>query len=232
MARVKFSAIISRVSGSVGQGCFQAYKGGNTLRNKPLPIKSPTEFQTLSRTYVRQVQIAWAALSENEQKQWNSFLSFVPAFQKKEQTVLLSGYQLFLKYNLIRLHAGFDILSTFNYSSLDDNTLSFDLGIDSGQLAIKFDEGFDSDYNNFLVKISPPFTTPSIAKQNRLRVIDHVHYFSGDYKNYVLKTGYERVFGTQPSVGQFVLVSITYFSTVNPIFYKERFYPFTEIIAF
>jgi hypothetical protein len=221
MARIKFSALVSSVRGSVGSGTFQGYAGGFSLRNKPIPGKSPTSDQMLSRLYVAQVQAAWSALSPANQALWHNFVSFVPAFQKFNRNVQLSGFTLFLKYNLIRLHAGFDILSAFSFSGLEPKIFTVTLVKDGPEVNANLAFTIDSDIDWVLFKMSPVFSSASFSKKNRLRVIPIEPIQAIGVSTFRVDDHYLAKFGINLAVDDMVVCSIVHFSTVSPVMSSE-----------
>jgi hypothetical protein len=217
MARIKFSALISSIKGSVGSGTFQGYVGGYMLRSKPLPLRNPTADQLTARKYVAQVQSAWSALTEDERSQWSSFRSFVPSFQRKSKNVELTGFNLFLKYNLIRLHAGFEILTSFSFTSLDAKSFTPRFIVDGPQVNLVLGATIDDDEDWILFKVTPVFATASFSKKSKLRVLPVEPIQSVASETFQIDDWYEGKFGYAPDTGDQVVMEITRFSTVAPI---------------
>jgi len=218
MARVKFSSIISDVSGSVGQVTFQRFYGGSMIRNKPIPRGSITEFQQSSRNFIVQVQAAWSSLTSAQQQAWSNFLSYFPQYQSRAKKVLLSGYQLFLKYNLLRLHAGLSILTSISYVPLTFQIPDYELTLDGTDLYFLFDSAFNPAVSNLLIKISPVRLNPTLTLRPRMRVVQVQSYQSGNTAWYVDQS-YLAKFGVLPSIDDQVLLSFTHFSALCPIIY-------------
>lgn len=223
MARVKFSAIISDISGSVGAGTFQRYRGGSVLRNKPLPLNVRSGRQSASRNYVKQVQQAWADLTLDQQAEWASFVTFTPTFQKHNGNVIVTGYALFLKYNLIRLHAGLDLTSSFTYTPLDYLPTNFILDITGAVFSVGFDEDFYDDVSYILLKLSPVKPNPTFSYRSRLRVIALPYTGPVGQSSWDITSTYTDIFGYIPEVGDQLLASVIFFSSVAPIIGKEEF---------
>lgn len=221
MARVKFSALLSSVRGSIGAGTFQGYSGGFSLRNKPIPSKSPTSDQFNSRIFVSRVQNAWSGMSSSQQSLWNNFTSYVPSFQKNSKTVALSGFTLFLKYNLIRLHAGFSILTTFTFSGLTPKIFNPRLLKDGPEVNLVLDFTINSNADWLLLKMSPVFAQASFSKKNRLRVIPVEPIQAISVSTFRIDDHYLAKFGITLALGQSLILSTTHFSTIAPVMGSE-----------
>lgn len=223
MARVKFSALLSEVNGSVGAGCFQKYRGGSSLRNKPFPLGSLSQRQTTARVYVKQVQAAWAALTLAEQAEWGNFLSFNPCYQRHNSKVIVSGYCLFLKYNLLRLHAGLDILSSFTYTPLVYLPTEFSIVRAGAVFTVGFQEDFYDDVSYILLKLSPVKNNPTFSFKSRLRVIQLPYTGPAGQSQWDITDTYSDIFGYVPDSDDIMLASVLFFSAVAPIMGKEEF---------
>ena len=101
MARVAFSAILNSVQGSVGGSVFQKNRSGFTLKNKSVNVNKNSSKQNSARRYLSELIIAWQGLSDTNKNLWENFSNFHPVLNKNNVNVNLTGYQLFLKYNLI-----------------------------------------------------------------------------------------------------------------------------------
>jgi hypothetical protein len=216
MAIVKFSSVISDVRGSVGRLTFQKFAGGTSIRNKPSQRKNASSSQRNSRVLVTRVQLAWAALTVSQQAEWSAFVAFSAEFQRRNNKVLLSGYQLFLKYNLIRLHAGQVILNTVSYDPLDRVVPTPILRVDVGDLGIDFSENFPATTSYLLIKITPVLQQYNNSSFNRLRVMP-VEYISVPGDVWGIGEGYIDTFGALPAIGDRVLLQMQNFSLTSPI---------------
>lgn len=231
MARVKFSAVIAEVRGSVGSGTFQGYRGGALLRNKPIPKKTWTLDGYYSRLFTQLAQQAWAGLSSDQQQQWNSFLDFAPSYTRHNKQVLLSGFNLFLKYNILRQHCGFSILTTFDYESLASLNLVPSLYLDTGVLYVSFNQVFSNDTSFVLFKLSPVLKTANANKRSRLRKIPLGSFTPPGQSVFNLTSYYYDRFGVVPSDGDNILCGVTFMSAVAPIIEKEVYFNLTVFTA-
>jgi hypothetical protein len=119
MAKIKLSPLLTSISGSVAGSTFQRSLGGHILRSKPLKRNVLSEKIQISKAYMSQVIAAWHNLTSAQQTAWYQYANFSPFGQKKEKSRALSGYNLFVKYNCIRLAAGLSILNATNFLALD-----------------------------------------------------------------------------------------------------------------
>jgi hypothetical protein len=124
MARVKLSPLLSEVSGSIGSSTFQRSLGGVMLRNKPIRKPKGSVLQNQTASYVAQVISGWKNLTAAQRIEWNQFAEYIPHFMKFNKSRRLNGYNLFCKYNLLRLQSGLTILSTVTFLDPDSLVIS------------------------------------------------------------------------------------------------------------
>jgi hypothetical protein len=227
MARVKLSAILSEISGSVGAATFQKNQCGTILRNKPVPRTFFTQESYYSKLFVQLAQQAWAALSSSEQESWNSFLNYNPSFQRKNSNILLSGFNLFLRYNLLRQRIGQSILSSFTYSPLLAVDLTPTIGYAGGVLYLNFTTAFRNDVSVILFKISPVLKNPGPSYRTKLKVLPISSFTPPGVLQYNIMSTYYDKFGVLPLAGESVLCGVTLISAVAPIVNKEMYFPVT-----
>lgn len=221
MALVKYSAIISNIRGSIGSATFQVQLGGNVLRSKPRPSNRNTPEQSIIRQNIKTVQAAWSALTSEQRSSWFNFLSFVPSYQRRSPGVQLTGFTLFLRYNSIRLAAGFPLLTTLSYVELDVLQPVPVVIFSEGVLFLSYDEDFNvSDYS-FLLKVTPAIRNVTMSNRKDLRILQVAHV--GEKSSFPFTDAFVAKYGSLPAVGTGILVSVQYFKANAPILSQPFF---------
>ena len=98
MARVKFGAIITEASGSLGGHTIQHSKGGMQIRTKPKPTESFNNLQYQVRRKNPCLQYSWKALSAIQKTVWDRYAVDHDIRSKKGDHEILSGHSLWMKY--------------------------------------------------------------------------------------------------------------------------------------
>lgn len=111
MAQIKFGAIVTEGSGSLGGHTIQKSFGGSQLRTKPIPRGNPSSSQLLIRSYNNTLQQGWKALTPDQQKIWNDYPINHDIFNKKGDKHLLSGHSLWMKWQFDRLAVNLPFIS-------------------------------------------------------------------------------------------------------------------------
>jgi len=106
MAVIKFGSIITDGRGSLGGSTIQSDRSGHIWRNKPLPLKSRSQAQSLIRSYNKTMQAGWRALSEPDKRIWNDYPKINHIFNRSGEKHPLSGHSLWMKYQYQYLSRG------------------------------------------------------------------------------------------------------------------------------
>jgi hypothetical protein len=215
MARVKYSSLVSSVSGSVGSATFQKSLYGDTLRNKPRPRKSSTALQLGGRGLMMKLHQAWHDLTDAQRKQWNQFISYSSATIRRDKAVLLTGHGLFLQYNMLRLLTDLQIMTTPVYVPLQGIFDSVQLGRDDpGVLTLVLEDEFPGTQTFGVIKLSAP-RRPSLSFS--VSGLRGIHVASDNETNFNITALYTSLFGAIPEIGDTVHYSFRRFSTLSPI---------------
>jgi hypothetical protein len=225
MARVQYGGLITDLSGSVGGATFQKSLYGNTLRTKPIPLRPAHPAQTVIRSYMTQLHAAWASLSSAERKQWNQFINFSGQTINRDSGVTLTGHDLFLKYNMFRLMAGFSIMTVPVYQTMPVTTGTPSLIRHPVSIELVYGQAVDPATLWFIFKISSARSASQAFSKQGIRYMNFVPVTGTQI---YFKTLYEATFGVIPAIGSTVHVTRRFFSTVAPAYGREI--PYTLVL--
>lgn len=215
MARIKFGGIVSDISGSVGGSTFQKSLYGSILRNKPLPIHKRTFGQEVIRYHLQQLHAAWRTLTTPERIQWNRFINFSNQTIRRDSGVLMSGHDLFIKYNLIKLMIGDAILTVPTYISMPEVPVEEGtIGRDPIAMGWGLDDTYDEAAVFFIIKLtSPRLASRSFSRQG-------LRWIPVDYDGVAainLYPAYPNIFGFVPPAGCYLHFTLQWFSRTAPL---------------
>lgn len=221
MARVKFGSLVTEISGSIGGSTFQRNSYGNTLRNKPSPIRSRTTAQLSIRQYMKMAHAGWLDLTAAERQQWNQFVSFSNQKIRHDKNVLMSGHNLYIKYQVMRLVTGLSILDTLQYISIPEWKYPSQIIEEAPNLylsTLPFSEGA---IGNLLIifKVSTP--RPA-SQQFNPRGLRYCKLVGATWDAFHFDAAYVAVFGALPPIGSYLHYSYIVASSVTPIFSNLR----------
>jgi len=72
MAKVKFSALISGMSGKLNGSVFARNAGGDYLRTKVTPVNPQTSYQVLARARLAGFSQGWRSLTQSQRQAWSN----------------------------------------------------------------------------------------------------------------------------------------------------------------
>ena len=99
MAKIKTSALIVDISGTIGGSTLKRNRGGLFIKNTTTPRRPRTEAQQFNRMMAAELSGRWQALSETQKEMWNRFASTV--------NPKMSGFNAFLGLNMNILKSRF-----------------------------------------------------------------------------------------------------------------------------
>jgi hypothetical protein len=214
MARVKYAALVSEISGSIGSATFQKSLYGNTLRSKPKPRLSSTASQLSCRAIMMQLHQAWSALSSDQRRQWNQFLSYSNATIKRDRSILLTGHSLFIKYNYLRILTSQSIYTDIVYSHIEPWPVILDIAHLAGNLVFVVDHTPSDSNNWFVLKLTTSRPAAQSFSQAGLRYTPIVW---AELLIFPIDASYESIFGSIPPIGASLHYELQWFSLLSPV---------------
>ncbi len=221
MARIKFGSLVSSIDGSLGGHTLQRNAYGYSIRNKPIPTKSQSFSQRSIRALIVQVVQLWNTLSVDEQNNFNRFLSYSPDFAWSNPTSMLSGYNLFVKWNFYLLQGTGAMRTDFQYSPAIVPQLAPIVTRSGASLVIVLNSSsLDSSYM-LVVRVSSPLKAINSNYKSSLRYLGS---FSLTAVPINITAVYLETFGYLPSSGDNIAIGITLVVRLSPIIFAESVY--------
>lgn len=214
MAIYRPGPLVGAISGAVGGAVFVNAKGSKVVRHRPRarPPRTPTRTQTLgdgnAQSYQASIAQLWQTLTDKQRQTWGVTALQFPETNRLGQTRPLSGFQFFVRENVLRSWAGMGTIDEppvpAIISTIDGVTLTFENG---GPYNIAFTTHEPSGQPHALIYGRPVYstTTPRFAIQQRLIAAGvmnssplNVHTF---WTNYFqdMPTGARVMIGLRPS---------------------------------
>lgn len=220
MARVKFSALLTSVQGTVGGSVFQKNKAGFTLKNKPVVTKTAALKQTAARNFVTVLMSIWRSYSDTERNAWQLYTNFNPTFTKNSSAVLLSGYQLFMKYNLTRMHTGLEPLTSILFEAPYTYSANCAFRLTAGQLRVVVEDDFEPDVWCMLLHLSDPKRIGYPVLSKTYKVIQLAGAVGEEIN---ISSLYLAQYGRLPAVGNWLAYKAVRFNTYSPAMQRGIF---------
>lgn len=203
MARVTYGSLVTELRGSIGGTTFQRNRFGFTAKNKSSICLPQSQDQQQSKSFMAAVAQNWLLLSEEQRALFNTYASLYPSFSFNNPTIALSGYNIYNRWEFLRLKGGYALENDISLSTEPIPQLQLTLqNTVQSRLIINMP---DTETNSFytLISISPPL------KASVNFNIDKVRWFAAF--NYAASTIditelYLAKFGVLPQVGEAVLI--------------------------
>jgi len=184
------------------------------MRSKPLPLYSETPAQLLIRSKLRIIQNAWRALTDAQRLQWSRVPNFSGQTIRRDPSILTSGYNLYIMYQLYHLINDQALYTTIAYAPLPDIPPLTELSYSGGILYAIFSANVNPAELFFILKLGYPRT---VQQKYNLRGIRFIKAPWTSTASFNITASYLAAFGFIPPADTWLSYSFRYFSTVSPV---------------
>ena len=112
MAKIRTSALVDQVTGSVGAVTFSKNRYGPVTRARIAPVNPNTPRQAAVRATFGTASKGWASLSATQQAAWNAFAAAHPMSDRLGESRILSGNALYTQVTANRALVGLAAVTT------------------------------------------------------------------------------------------------------------------------
>lgn len=110
MAVVQYTGIVNQIRGKVNGSVFNKSRNAFTLQRKQQQTKGSKGSQSEIRNVFSNVQRQWKLATDNEKADWQLAAENNPTRDRFGNQTILSGYNQYIKANILRWYA-FDVIS-------------------------------------------------------------------------------------------------------------------------
>jgi hypothetical protein len=216
MARVLYGATVTAINGSIGGTTFQRNRYGSSAKNKPIIAFPNSPDVNAIKLLMQTAATEWRELTASNRATWNNWAQTNPIPTRLNPNAYLNGFNLFVKYHLIRWLAGVGTPlanPTFTLATLNN------ISISTRRVGA-----------TFRTEVSVNVTTPDwVGYQFTSGLVTASSYVSSNPTRYMinqpmafgttffdLTTVYEDKFGTLPAVNDYVISDFTFIRTTAP----------------
>jgi hypothetical protein len=201
MAKIKTSALIADIKGTVGGNVFAANKGGNYVRR----WKKGTNANTVSQQVVRDLFATqsglWRTLTEEQRSSWITGAVNFPYLDSLGESRIYSGQQLFNKLNNNLIQAGFATIESCPtpQSFPQVEWLGVENAVAGNVLAINLTVGgaltVPAGFNLVIIAttaMSAGVNSPSLSLNRKITIIEA----AGSVEEVPIDVAYNTIFGS------------------------------------
>jgi hypothetical protein len=171
MARLKLSALVNAIDGSMSGTTFQQGTSGQIMRNKPRPSNPRSIGQNNLRNITGQVLRKWQYLTNAEKTAWSSFAIYLNKAQKNNSKKILTGQSIFTEINVTRLlfSLAYIITPVYNAGRLLNTVFGLYAGVDS--VSIESSRVPDTAIEFIELFCTPPLSYGLQSPPNKYRLV-------------------------------------------------------------
>lgn len=217
MARIKYSALVESIAGSIGGTTFQRNAYGFTVKKKPNIVNPNYASQQVFKQRMLSLSHQWQTLTATERGYFENWSALYPIPARLNQDAYLGGQQIFMKVNLIA--AQLDKI-VFQPSAVPQ-TLPYQLTalyMDGPDLRVELT--MDSAVNDIwcVLYMLPRLTATQNTTRNRTRFVTIASNFLDTDVLDTEVTGFQQKFGFQPVAGDQIFVKWAFFQLLAKTF--------------
>jgi hypothetical protein len=203
MALVQTGSVITDIRGKVGGHVFQGNTHGLVLKNKSNPVNKLSTNQTLRRSALSTIQIAWQQLEPIQRTTWSQWAVYQNLHHGFFKSRILSGQHAFTQLNIYLRMLGEPIRTTPIFTPYSTNPALLSFANPIGGLKLYFDHLPSDDYIWLIVKASSLLPLARMSKPRDLKfcATQEIIYNHAD-----ITFSYTNVFGVIPSAPGWIWV--------------------------
>jgi len=214
MARIKFTALVQSIQGTIAGTTFQRNAYGFTVKSKPNMVRPTRIRQNLRKKVLADYSREWGSLTQTQRDEWISYAASFPIPSRLNPASDLNGYNYFCRYhNLVNQGGNSILLTNPGTTQASFSYTAGDLILDTGQLSYEGSMSVGSGtWRGFLyaTTIIPP---GQAFIQKTPRFITDASVSSSYF--FDMTPAYESVFGYQPVVGDIIGLRVVFLRTDN-----------------
>jgi hypothetical protein len=222
MARIKYSALVTEIKGSIGGTTFQSNAYGYTIKNKPRQVKPKSQYQNRSKLYLAAAAQQWNYLGSSSRGEWDAWAAANPQYAKNNPSAVLSGFAVFVRVcQQIFLRSGdiSDVTVSPSYTIYAVDTPTFTLTRDGGVLTLAYSWVLGETHNRANVFMSQPYKPTVNFAGTRTRFIKNIQT---DSDSNDIASEYSSLFGSLPAVGDKIFVDNVQYDQSNGMVYARQ----------
>lgn len=203
MARIKPSALISNIQGSIGGTTFQQSQGGLIAKAKQSKVKRNAIRQSVVKSITALVQSNWFQLTEAQRNVWKSFATWAKINQLNSNELIINGMQIYIRVNVIRALYGLSLITSPGFSLCANVPALWSVGLSGGNLILTSSRVID-DSAEFVICYASIWCRETInAPGSRLRLLI---FSTSSGSTFDISAAYTAVFGRLPVVGETIFI--------------------------
>lgn len=202
MARIKYSALVQSINGSIAGTTFQNNRYGFTAKRKSAIKKPNTLYQQQRKNLLMSNAQQWRVLSEANRTQWFNWAEANPTPTRLNPDAYLNGYNLFMAYHNYRRLVVPSFLNSPSNTLQNAGTYAKEVFLDGGVLTLEYVAIGITGTWYILVFMTPPIPMGQEFVKFTPRLVGSSTMSSSGSVN--VTSQYQTVIGVLPALGQWI----------------------------
>lgn len=225
MARIKYSALVENIRGSIGGTTFQRNAYGYTVKSKPAIVNPQTPRQRERKSAMQAAQSRWQNIGDGNRATWDTYATNYPVPSRLNPDAYLGGQQLFIRHFMLGSMIPV-VAETTDGGPLTITNPTFRVVRNGLDLYVEGDADAQTEAMYVLAFLAPRLSVTQNIVKSKLRYCGNGTSSTSAYE-IDIAANYLAIFGTLPVVGDFVGLQIVFFGDDNatvirtqPIYYE------------
>lgn len=225
MARIIYSALVTKITGSIGGTTFQSNAYGYSVKNKPNMVNPTKLKQRFSQQALIAAQSLWLATGISGWSTWDAYALAYPQYSKHNPSSRLSGHAVFMKRNLMAFGDELQMIDAPNMYATNNPTYVPTITLAGGVLSLHPNETSSTSDIQTNIFLTAPLMPLAIIRRNMFKFIQTNYHITGSMN---ITSAYLSQYTVLPTIGQKVGLIFRSFGELTGAVFAEQYY---EIIV-
>lgn len=213
-ARIKYTALVDNIRGSIQGTTFQRNAYGFTVKGKPNMVNPNTSRQRSRKNQFSQATQNWKNLTDGERAAWDTYAATFPIPTRSNPDSYLNGFNAFARWHgVAQLGQGATLLPDPSGAQGTVMAEAGALQLSGGDLHYLIDSVTTEGPWRAIVFMSRPLSPTQRYVKSWTRFI--VAGTEAALADIDVSASYTNVYGVLPTAGQLIGVRVTFFNTTN-----------------
>ena len=213
MARIKYTALVESIRGTIGGTTFQRNAFGFTVKSKPNMVNPNSAMQSARKRGFHKALQTWRGLSDANRANWETYATTNPVASRNNPAAYINGFNAFVRWHAASFQYSANVLNNPSGAQGIVSFVEMELQKSGGVLQMVIDSTVTNGPWYLLVYLTRPLTPTQRFQKSWTKLLRQINYANPidvDISSY-----YTSVFGFLPVVGDLIGVDLTYVNTTN-----------------
>jgi len=169
MAKVRYGATVTGITGSIGGWTFSSNRSGNIIRTRGFPSKSSTQKQTTSHQAFISLLNQWQTVSFANKTLWDAFALANTKTTKFGDVRTLTGLNWYQSINSFYVLLGQAVIDAPPAHVLPPAVQAFNVSINATSIKIFFTPDFNPANSGLIIESTPLLTRVTSSVRSNFR---------------------------------------------------------------